>query len=486
MRGRALHNPERQTYVTRDGRSRLPAGHCSRAVALGPLPDGRGSDWRRRSGFSLIELMIAIVILGLGLVMIATVFPIAWQRARELSEFTTESAVTDAAHTEVSMLLRVDGLESTGGSFAGDLIVEQNPTQIIVAYSDTRVHPLNLGNVRMVDRGFYPPRDEPWNAAGAPWLLDRVALGTNVDSVDEFCGSFGNTEVCTRSFLSPQVIFESRVYPPLRPRKPAVTDAAGKFLDSDPKWDESLDGRRFAWAVFHRLRERVGPCKGDPTEGPKALAAVDDPREFDVFYVTLKRSQSTYRYAQQDPESAPDPMWDPQCPLDDTPTAEPVEPKALGPDEDLMLPVPWLVQVYFPEEPSIAASASPIGVPTEVEVNTDKAPSADFVVDLFPSGSSFIDEVSGLIFKVGKRRLQTTKGGNPRETAYLTLDREVYIEEIDVNGDGLLSDWELLRPVWVFPPPVDGNRADGDDPTFVGKHPVVGLNIRTLRLTPPG
>ncbi len=37
---------------------------------------------RRVTAFSLMELMIGIVILGLGLVMVATMFPVAWTRAR--------------------------------------------------------------------------------------------------------------------------------------------------------------------------------------------------------------------------------------------------------------------------------------------------------------------------------------------------------------------------------------------------------------------
>ena len=83
-----------------------------------------------RRGFSLVELMIAIVILGLGLVMVATVFPVAWGRARELSEFTQQQSITPAAQNLTSRILRAApadlGTATVGPSFAGDLLRRGN------------------------------------------------------------------------------------------------------------------------------------------------------------------------------------------------------------------------------------------------------------------------------------------------------------------------------------------------------------------------
>ena len=41
--------------------------------------------------------MIGITILGLGMVMVATIFPVAWNRARTLSEYTVQRTVIAGA-----------------------------------------------------------------------------------------------------------------------------------------------------------------------------------------------------------------------------------------------------------------------------------------------------------------------------------------------------------------------------------------------------
>jgi len=152
-----------------------------------------------RSAFSLIEMMIAIVILGLGLVMVATMFPVAWDRARTLSEHTTEQTIASAAHARMEATLRPAGIKLIpnpspiqppyeiatigGGSFAGDLLFDQTlsrgllsiPTAAQVAfqgiipsycdgplmfYSDTRVHVLNMENLTAAD--FVETAEDPW------------------------------------------------------------------------------------------------------------------------------------------------------------------------------------------------------------------------------------------------------------------------------------------------------------------------------------
>ena len=138
-----------------------------------------------RSGFSLIEMMIAIVILGLGLVMVATMFPVAWDRARTLSEHTTEQTIASAAHARMEATLRPAGIKMIPNpslvqppyeiatiaptSFAGDLLFDQALARSrlsnsyaaaegfrgiipsycdgpVMFYSDTRVHALNTAS----------------------------------------------------------------------------------------------------------------------------------------------------------------------------------------------------------------------------------------------------------------------------------------------------------------------------------------------------
>lgn len=393
---------------------------------------------RRRFGFSLIELMIALTILGLGLVMVATLFPVAWTRARQLSEYTTQTAVTESAHATLTLLMKV-------GSLAGDWIV-WNEYGDVVAPPDTRVHALYLENILATgSRPFTPDRDDPSadvEVKGAPFTLEQVDLSTDPEMEDFFFNE---------AFGAPQLDFEQRVYPALRPRS------------ADPQWDEILNGRRFAWAVLHRLREKPEPDK------------LDEPREFDVYYITLRRAQSTHRFARQDADQAPDPEI----------RDDPVPPVARPAEFDVIIPVPWRVQVLFPTDDSMSSEADKIGVPTVVQVNTKEAPSVDFAIDIFQRGASLIDEVNGQIYHIVKKRI----AGEDDNEAHLTLDREVFIEDIDdsdeFGGDGVLFAEERLRVVWVFPPPVQPNRLSNNvTPVFEGKHPVVGIDVRTLTVSP--
>ena len=122
-------------------------------------------------------MMIAIVILGLGLLMVATMFPVAWDRARTLSEYTIEQSVVPGAESTLEAVLRPTSARMTpivpippgppfeqilisSGSLAGDLVfdpflvrnvVPAEAYRGIVLYSDTRVHALNLPNIKVSD-----------------------------------------------------------------------------------------------------------------------------------------------------------------------------------------------------------------------------------------------------------------------------------------------------------------------------------------------
>ena len=115
------------------------------------------------------------------------------------------------------------------------------------------------------------------------------------------------------------------------------------------------------------------------------------------------------------------------------------------------------------------------------------------MVQMFPTGARFVDEITGAVYRVAKRRVT----GDLGERAYLTLDREITLEDIDlpVNdarcascapvdpNDPAAQPQELLRTVWVFPPPVDRS-VPGAVPVLAGSTPVVNINVRTLSLTP--
>ncbi len=545
------------------------------AKSSGPLPYGRGTDGSLRASvpttrpkrercprqgpclraFSLVEMMIAIVILGLGLVMVATMFPVAWDRARDLSEHTIEQSAASAAQATIEAVVRSagvtlrddDGDPATpakpfinSGSFAGDMFYDQLLTRImlgnpagvpnayhgIVLYSDTRVHALHMENILAGDGTVV--REHPWKLEGVWNFVDNDHPSGSGDIIafsDAFAtGPPDDLRESGSSFYFPQVRVAQRMHGPVD----------GRPLDTDTteltRWNDRLASRRFCWAVLHRLREAIGPpCETQqspecffpylgtlcPTATPPAPRAgrlsdseslcitslaeqgAGATRSFDGYYVTLRRPQSTHRYARQDPAAVPNPYA-----LDSSDPAVPVA--ALPIDDDVLLPVAWRVQVQLPAtlpyRTSPVPTMLPTGVPTEVTVPPTglSSDTARLVVSMFPQGTQFIDEITGLVFRVTKRRIVDALGAQ----AVLTLDREIAQEDIDIFELGVErrvrceactgtpttpsnppDAEELRRTVWVFPPPADRS-ADPAKPIFDGPSPVVGIEVRSLSVAP--
>ncbi len=451
----------------------------------------RNSTRKRQAGFSLVEIMIAIAILGFGLVMMATMFPIAWQRARTLVEFTSQAAAVESAHSAAKLLFHVDSPNSTvyeGSSFAGDLIEDPLGPVPYPSYPDQRVHLLHMENLLVSPRGFYPPRDDANGAASPPYKLEGPVPVT-LPPVTTFF---------TPDYRAAQIRLEQRIYPPMPPRE-NVDAATGAFQSDDPTWDDTFASRRFAWVAFHRLLKPI-PITGDvDTQCVAPGFALGCPdflsqtREFDMYYATVKRSQVRTRYAQQDPNDPPNP---------DFPNDVKV-PVALPTTDDVVLPTPWRVQIFIPNPSSpdpnqlanphdespkakdIDADRDRAGVPTVAEVNTSNVPTASFVVDFFQRGTKFIDEVNGEIYEVVNRR--TRAGTGPDDVqAFLTLDKEIVLVDIvDPSFPGPpYPTPQLVRTVWVFPPPVDSERLTDGSPIFIGSPPVIGIDKRILSVAP--
>ena len=153
-----------------------------------------------------------------------------------------------------------------------------------------------------------------------------------------------------------------------------------------------------------------------------------------------------------------------------------------------MFPVPWRVQVEFP--PNLDVSAFATGVPTEILVPPSGLSAGDetaMMVQMFPKGAHFIDEITGDVYRVVKRRYTDAAG----ETAALTLDREVFVEDIRLEKADAqcgapceLAPFRLyVRTVWVFPPPVEAARSR-NILVFNGTQPVVGIEVQALKVAP--
>ncbi len=477
--------------------------------------------------FSLVEMMIAIVILGLGLIMVATMFPVAWDRARTLSEFTVEQSAAAGAEATLESLLRPAGhrlvrivnpipttppfeeLRLASGSLAGDLFFDPTlPSRAIpahrhlsiLAYADTSLHALNMENVLVTGEKV---SENPWRLEFLTDLVRNRFLfpdSRSYPSVDYERNRgepfpdrlfYGGDNAMSRLGGTPQVRLWQRMYPPMD-APPAETDA--DYEARLEQWNEKLATRRFCWAVLHRLRSQIGPVPRVPISQAgvdqlvrEAAAAMGITRTFDIYYVTLRRTKPTNRYARQDPAPAGIPN-----PFDYTSNTFPVSPAAMVADEDVMFPAAWRVQVEFP--PSLAPGVNATGIPTEIQVPAMglSGEAAKMLVQMFPAGTQFVDEITGNIYRVAKRRIADNVG----EKSILTLDREVLAGDLDLPaGDprcddvdcqpGMLVPQELLRTVWVYPPAVDRTQsAPGPTPHFDGPPPVVDIQVGTLSISP--
>lgn len=537
----------------------LGRGYRLRARPLRPtsLPDSRGTEGsittsprhhittlqhyhiaKSDRAFSLIEMMIAIVILGLGLVMTATMFPVAWTRARTLTEYTTQRVVAQSAAAIIGESLRPSGssftpyIDASGnqtgkyfianGSLAGDLFydpvlhTDPNPSlrlpcfapaqcyshRAVLLPSDTRVHALHMENLVAANstaRGENPHAIEDIRAFGARVELcdassTPMVCRTGYPMANPFmsCNSplDQGAQFCARSFYSPQVGIGARMYPPMEAPPTGATSPA--FTT----WLEKFGTRRYAWAALHRLPKAVGPVNLPNNDAPlpiaasqqiasQAASAAGTTRTFDFYIVTLKRPQSTSRYALQDSATAPNPS-------DRYAVSTPLPLPIANPPNEMSLPVAWRVQIELPVNlPRHSAPpndpAAPKGVPTEVQFPpTDAAfGNADergLFSRILPTGAQIVDEVNGQVFRVTRRR------DNAEGYAFLTLDRELLWEDFDdgefQGNPPALGDDEKVRTVWVYPPPIVERTAT--TVVFDDTSPVIGIDIRSISMSPPG
>ncbi|MEK6797355.1 MAG: prepilin-type N-terminal cleavage/methylation domain-containing protein [Planctomycetota bacterium] len=456
-----------------------------------------------RPAFSLVEMMIAIVILGLGMVMVATMFPIAWTRARQLGEHTAERSVSAGLGVIVESLVEPSSvayfpLENrdrvVAAGLAGDLIFDPSLASMPIAFSDTRVHALHLENILVEAAVETPVPEDSWKIEQIPYFFDP-------DVEDDLKKSLK-----TRSLFDPRVRFEQRVHPPM----PPSYDSADP--DTVTARNEQLSRRRFAWAVLHRLTQPVGPdpnvlhaklltaksqqekeqIRADARE--QSIAGMGSSRILDVYYVTLRRPGPTDRFTRQDVSSQnlPDPL-----------NREHVAtPKAEDRQFDVQFPIAWRMQIQLPaimasraelQKPAAQQIAEklPTGIPTEATIPPQGITGAEALMflQIFRDGTRFIDEVNGQVYRVVRQRITDAAG----EQAALTLDREIVVEDVDDStskglktsfyADGIIQTEERMRTVWVFPPSVDRS-AGGAAPLFAGAPPVVDIDVRTLALAP--
>ncbi len=411
-----------------------------------------------RPGFSMAELMIAIVILGLGMLMVATMFPVAWTRARDMSEFTTQTTVGNngAFVMEMQTVVTLPDGSVTSPSFIGDVDPATDSARDPALPLVHQVHMWNQFATNPGGTGAYKVEYEASDDYGAGWT------DISMDTLHVPAGITPPYHPYTA--VNTMIGLEDRVLPPLPPR-PVDTSLPPELRTH---WDETVATRRFLWAAFNRF---------DVTPTRRA-----DVRSLTMYYVTLRRPESTNRYARQDPAAGVG-----------LATRQPV---ALASTEDVRFPVPWLIHLdvrgnWDSTIPGPQVALDPTGIPSEAIAGGDSE--SKLIAQMLQKDSMLIDRLTGAVYTVKSHRYTKT-GSDYDYKAVVTLDREVQVADLDPLASGVVqvdmtadaadptapvdTTNGTIRPFWTFPPPIE-RFGDGDF-VFSGKQPVVGVEIRPL------
>lgn len=400
------------------------------------LVDRTGS---RRAGFSMAEMLVAVVILGLGLLMAGAMFPIGWTQARDIGEYTAHVSTSNAAETTIRMLCKVGSPASPVTSFRGD---DPDPTAHAPdVWGDTYVHPLHIENA-LVDQS-------------SSDALGRVGEFLYADGSDASVESMGGGIYTRTPLPAVQVPFGDRVFPPMPPlpsTRPEIEH-----------WYDQLTARRFAWAMFHKLD---APPAGVSQTGY-------EPRSMTVYLVTLRRPQATHRYARQEPRlfAGADPS---------------IFPRSLPESDDVLFPVPWLVTLTVRGNWDETGFALPrTGVPSEILANVvSPSPLRRLGAQMLTVGTVLIDRHNGNVYTAKQHRF-VGSGNEYDNAAAITLDREINVEDIGVApGVAVVPQVDDRRDFWVFPPPVEPNRVSSRFPVFTAHQPVVSIETRHMTFSP--
>ena len=383
----------------------------------------------------MAEMMIAVVILGLGLLMASTTLPIGWMRARELSEYTSHVSASNAAEMTVQLICRAGSPDATSTSFRGDDLDPEDAE----FEGDTYVHPLHLENALA---------DET-NRFSLGFVGDFLYSDGSDASIESMEPGYTRTPL-----PGIQVPFGDRVFPsmpPLPSTRPEIEH-----------WYEQLAMRRFGWAMFHRL---------DPTPSGVTPSGYE-PRSMTVYLVTLRRPQADYRYARQYPR-----IFAGALPS--------IFPRSLPESDDVLFPVAWLVTLTVNGNWDDSGNGLPrSGVPSEIIANIENHPVRRLSARMLTVGTVLIDRESGNIYTVKQHRF-TGEAQRYDYSAMVTLDREINVEDIGVaTGTAVDLGVDDRRDFWIFPPPVEPNRTSARFPTFMAHQPVVSIETRHMTFSP--
>jgi len=346
----------------------------------------------KNNGFSLMEVMFAVVILTLGMIFVSAQFPLGLDISRQAAETTTSAIDT---HNAVSMLkLHLGSLNRT--TYFGQNNVPPNKYYFM---NTTYIPVTNFfqPNQRFDLRDFV--MDDPTSlyflaAPAVSWDYFNItpALPNYLKTVISYTNG-----VITQYTLSPRNIGQI-VSPPVdesdREVQQILNDKgitpASNYALYEPALDDAVYSvameRTYSWCALYQ-------CLDPPPAGGGVT--------FRFYIFTLRRSRLNSRYAVQDyPVGwAIDPTFG-------------TNPKALLANQDRVFPVPWYINLgtdaVNPASPLIALDRFP--------VNTLS------IQALLRPGTFLVDVANGFIYRV--QEIQTNATYNSTIYNYVVVLRE--------------------------------------------------------------
>ena len=429
---------------------------CARAV---------GPNQRHRAAFSLPEMMIAVIILGLGLLFIAAALPVGLSYTRDTIDLGTADATERHAFEHIEQSIRLsrfwsrDNLFRPRGAEIGALsgLVPKIKVRALIARNVDATPGVQRADILVSDRG---------ELSISKWFEQRGgAVPPPGSQYNLLLGGFPGR---------PGLSSMARVYPPISPIAPyRVNDffndnnnypqytSRGLFgveVDIYPAEERKALERRVVWTAFYRRA---------------SYGSGSDPLLYEVIVVVARRPSVHHRFPTQDlttPLGAPRAI--------NTPLSPTIGPGRLAPE-------PWLVTfTSLPPFPPLNTSLPGQRILQNQSVD---APRLTFgctleVGRLLPVGSIFIPAAND--------RLSSGSTGfvphSPNSLPIYEVIERPDLNTVVVENNGLYP-WVSTGstafnwPVWVIPPSYSSYDAS-NQPDLEGRSPIISVARRLIRL----
>lgn len=473
----------------------------------------------RQSGFSLLEVMMAVVVLMMGMVFVSSMFPVGLHNSRQNVERTINAIESHNAAIMAEMMIDsnlngavgrllddygpsgTDTLDSSEAydyidqSFFNELTGGANPNQVhFIPRPNIMVGGAGNGSVVIADfeyeyniTTYYNLTEYAWDMSSSSGpgifnskfkgdqLLPFSLLASNYDPLDgvtfpqTLCKNFSNYEIkYISSFTSCLFLKDFNETYPTSPLTGDIGRICCPVVDENHPEVIELAGSYDPYDIADRLGQ-LYPAIYKVALKQKYTWAVayserkDKSKPFDLSIFILKQGGDNARYAVQNPETSV--VYNP----DETYRGKDKDtyiaigkslPDYLNGNYDCRFPVPWLVYVDYPV------------------YNTNSFVVNSKIADILRPGSVLIDADPQYVSSA--KPTDTFEDNNSVGGIFRVKD--IKPETFDVNGNVLtykvtlqtnLNDGggnNYLFAFWVFPPAID--RTTGE---FMDEQPVIDV-----------